>query len=56
MRDELKWLGGALGLVRDFDVLVEDLSAEVGSLGGDRVHGRKLLRSIERSRRTAAGG
>ena len=53
VRDELKWLGGALGLVRDFDVLVEDLSAGVGSLGGDRVHGRKLLRSLERSRRTA---
>jgi CHAD domain-containing protein len=53
VRDELKWLGGALGTVRDLDVLVEHLTAEVESLGGDRAQGRKLLRSLERSRRTA---
>ena len=29
VRDELKWLGGALGTVRDLDVLVEHLTAEV---------------------------
>ena len=53
LRDELKWLGGALGPVRDLDVLVEHLTAEVESLGDDREHGRKLLRTLERSRRTA---
>ena len=53
MRRELKWLGGALGTVRDLDVLVEHLTAEVESLGGDQVPRRKLLRTLERSRRTA---
>jgi CHAD domain-containing protein len=53
VRDELKWLGGALGPVRDLDVLVEHLTPEVESLGDDREHGRKLLRTLERSRRTA---
>jgi hypothetical protein len=53
VREELKWLGGALGTVRDLDVLVEHLTREVESLGSDQVHGRKLLRSLERSRRTA---
>jgi CHAD domain-containing protein len=53
VRDELKWLGGALGSVRDLDVLVEHLAPEVESLGDDREQGRKLLRTLERSRRTA---
>jgi CHAD domain-containing protein len=49
----LKWLGAALGTVRDLDVLVEHLTAEVASLGDDQAHGRKLLRTFERSRRTS---
>ena len=53
VREELKWLGGSLGPVRDLDVLVEHLAAEVESLGDDRADGRKLLRTLERSRRTA---
>jgi CHAD domain-containing protein len=53
LRDELKWLGGTLGLVRDLDVLVEHLAAEVESLGDDRANGRKLLRTLDRRRRTA---
>ena len=53
MREELAWLGGALGPVRDLDVLVEHLTAEVESLGDDRQSGRKLVRTLERSRRTA---
>ena len=53
VREELAWLGGALGPVRDLDVLVEHLTAEVDSLGDDRPSGRKLLRTLERSRRTA---
>jgi CHAD domain-containing protein len=53
VREELKWLGGALGPVRDLDVLVEHLADEVESLGDDHADGRKLLRTLERSRRTA---
>jgi CHAD domain-containing protein len=53
VREELKWLGGALGPVRDLDVLVEHLAAEVETLGDDREQGRKLLRALERGRRTA---
>ncbi|MDX6440093.1 MAG: hypothetical protein QOF45_2676 [Gaiellaceae bacterium] len=55
VREELKWLGGALGPVRDLDVLIEHLTPEIESLGDDREHGRKLLRTLERSRRTARG-
>ena len=53
VREELQWLGGALGPVRDLDVLVEHLEPEVEQLGDDRAEGRKLLRSLERKRRTA---
>ena len=53
VREELTWLGGALGPVRDLDVLAERLTAEVESLGEDRPRGRKLLRTLERRRRTA---
>ena len=48
MRDELKWLGGVLGPVRDLDVVTEHLATEVESLGDDRAQGRKLLRTLER--------
>ena len=53
VREELTWLGGALGPVRDLDVLAERLTAEVESLGEDRPRGRKLLRTLESRRRTA---
>ena len=53
MREELRWLGGALGPVRDLDVLIEHLTPEVESLGAGRCRGRKLLRTLERERRTA---
>jgi CHAD domain-containing protein len=53
VREELKWLGGVLGPVRDLDVLVEHLTPAVESLGADRAEGRKLLRTLERKRRTA---
>jgi CHAD domain-containing protein len=39
--------------VRDLDVLIERLAAEVSSLGVDEAQGRKLLRALERSRRSA---
>jgi CHAD domain-containing protein len=35
LRAELGWLGGALGPVRDLDVLVEHLRADAGALGGE---------------------
>ena len=53
VRTELKWLGGVLGPVRDLDVLIEHLTPGVESLGTDRAEGRKLLRTLERKRRTA---
>jgi CHAD domain-containing protein len=53
LREELGWLGRALGRVRDLDVLIEHLDAEVRTLGADKVQGRKLVRTLERSRRSA---
>jgi len=53
LREELRWLGNALGPVRDFDVLLEHLSGEVESLGEDAPAGRKLLGRLARERRTA---
>src|SRR5918994_872724 len=53
LREELGWLGSALGPVRDLDVLLEHLAREVESLGADAPAGRKLLRALERERRTA---
>ena len=55
LRDELSWLGGALGPVRDLDVLIDHLAAGVETLGPDRIEGRKLLRTLERERRKARG-
>jgi CHAD domain-containing protein len=53
LRAELRWLGSTLGPVRDLDVLVEHLAAEVSELGDDEKEGRKLVRALERSRRSA---
>ncbi len=53
VRDELKWLGGVLGPVRDLDVLIEHLEPEIDSLGPDAGEGRKLVRTLERERRKA---
>lgn len=53
VREDLRWLGGALGPVRDFDVLLEQLKAEVETLGDDAPAGRTLLRALTRQRRTA---
>ena len=53
LRVELRWLGGALGPVRDFDVLIDRLAAGVETLGPDGVEGLKLLRTLERERRKA---
>ena len=53
IREELRWLGGALGQVRDLDVLLEHLTEEVESLGEDATEARKLLRTLDRERRKA---
>jgi CHAD domain-containing protein len=53
LRDELRWLGSSLGPVRDLDVLVEHLQGEIQPLGPDLPEGRKLVRTLERRRRSA---
>jgi CHAD domain-containing protein len=54
LRDELKWVGGALGPVRDLDVLLEHLRGEAESLDGeDSKAAAGLLRELGRERRNA---
>jgi CHAD domain-containing protein len=54
LRAELGWLGGALGPVRDLDVLLLRLHREVASLPPDEQNaGRVLLEALERERTTA---
>jgi CHAD domain-containing protein len=53
VREELRWLGTALGSVRDLDVLIEHLTPEIESLGRDEAAGRAVLRALERERRAA---
>lgn len=53
LREELRWLGGALGPVRDLDVLIDRLTAEVETLGPDAAAGSTLVRTLERERRKA---
>ena len=47
---ELKWLGGALGAVRDLDVLIAHLSAEVARLDVDARAGASIVSSLEEVR------
>jgi CHAD domain-containing protein len=44
LRDELKWLGGLLGPVRDLDVLLEHLDAEAETLEADDARAFRRLR------------
>jgi CHAD domain-containing protein len=53
LRDEIGWLGKALGPARDLDVLIERLTADVAGLGGDRDALAGLLRSLEDERAEA---
>src|SRR4029453_14761866 len=54
LRDELVWLGGSLGPVRDLDVLIEHLRADVESLDDeDREAASTLLGELTKERRTA---
>ena len=53
LRDELDWLGSALGPARDLDVLVERMHSEISRLGDDGAMARGLVTSLERQRRRA---
>jgi CHAD domain-containing protein len=53
LRDELAWLGRALGPARDLDVLLEYLGAEIESLGVDADAGESLIAGLEAERGVA---
>ena len=53
LRDELRWIGSALGPARDLDVLTERLEGEIARLGDERRVVRSLLEGVERERRKA---
>lgn len=48
--DELRWLGGVLGPVRDLDVLLGHLANQVAALDVDERGGRELLRRLDTER------
>jgi CHAD domain-containing protein len=51
LREELRWLGGALGVRRDLDVMREYLRAELATLDpAERRGGARLLRRLEEAR------
>ncbi|MGI8886981.1 MAG: CHAD domain-containing protein [Gaiellaceae bacterium] len=53
LRDELRWIGSALGPARDLDVLLERLEGEIARLGDERRGVQGLLDGFERQRRKA---
>jgi CHAD domain-containing protein len=54
LREEIRWLGDALGAVRDLDVLQEHLETEMATLAPpDARAGRALLRSLDGDRTQA---
>jgi CHAD domain-containing protein len=53
LADELKWLGGSLGSVRDLDVLLEHLRPQVATLGDDREAGAAIVAVLEEEREAA---
>jgi CHAD domain-containing protein len=50
---ELKWLGGALGPVRDLDVLVDHLRREAERLDVDRKAGARIVATLDAERSQA---
>jgi CHAD domain-containing protein len=50
LREELAWLGGALGPVRDLDVLLDHIRSEVATLDDEREVGRPLVKALEAER------
>ena len=53
LREELRWLGGVLGEVRDLDVMIERLRAESGDLGTDLAPLFQALDERQREARAA---
>jgi CHAD domain-containing protein len=54
LQNELRWLGGELGAVRDADVLLKRLRAQVDALPArDRQQGAALIGTLERQRERA---
>ena len=53
LRDELGWLGSALGPARDLDVLLEQLRADLAAIGADAGGAKTLLDSLEAEHREA---
>jgi CHAD domain-containing protein len=53
LAEELRWLTRSLGPVRDLDVLLAHLSAEVTELGPDEHEGRELLQGLDAEREHA---
>ncbi len=54
LREELGWAGRGLGEVRDLDVLIEHLDAELSELPGDgRADGQPLIEALHRERDAA---
>jgi CHAD domain-containing protein len=53
LRDELRWLGRALGPARDLDVLIERLTDDVAALGDDATTVGGLLGELESERAEA---
>jgi CHAD domain-containing protein len=51
--DELRWLGGTLGPVRDLDVLIAHLRGLLGELGDDRAGGETIVGLLEGQREEA---
>ena len=51
LSEELKWLAGLLGPVRDLDVLIERLRSEVAELAEDRPAGEQLVETLAHERR-----
>ena len=54
LREELGWLGGALGPMRDLDVLLAHLRTEAAGLGGEDAQAAGELLSALEKRRVAA--
>ena len=54
--EELRWISGDLGALRDLDVLLIELTPQIESLGADAAGGRELLEGLggERAARRAA--
>ncbi len=53
LAEELRFVAGVLGPVRDLDVLIEHLGGEVDRLDEDEQAGQELLRVLEGERETA---